>query len=86
MKNTNMAAKHKYPVAVVTWLDACRWTGDWTEMEGTALDFKVVSAGFLVRRDKEYVAVARDLDPQSGQVRDIITVPTGWVVKIEVRK
>jgi len=45
VKNTNLAAKHKYPVAV-----------------------------------------ARDLDPQSGQVRDIITVPTGWVVKIEVRK
>ena len=67
VKNTNLAAKHKYPVAVVTWLDACRWTGDWTEMEGTA-------------------AVARDIDPASGQVRDIITVPTGWVVKIEVRK
>jgi hypothetical protein len=77
--------KYRYPLAVVTWLDACFWEDN---DDGTPhhAPMKQVTAGWLLQRDAAGVSLAFELNGDEDEPghRGEQFIPAGMVVKVEV--
>lgn len=68
----------------VTWEDSCT-NNRWRELEDAKHDttVKVVSVGFLVYEDKEYLSVAANYGTNPPQISNTITIPKKTIKKIQ---
>ena len=73
----------KCPLVSVEWVDACSTHGWYTVAEARkeAETIKMRTVGFLVRRDREQVAVAQTIS-KHGRVSEVWSIPTPWVTKV----
>ena len=76
-------SKSAYPIAVVTWLDACI---HWGEQEDVIHEPKTqYSAGWLVRSDELGVSLAYTHSDDTG-LDDQLFIPAGMVQSVRVIK
>lgn len=72
------------PVIEVGWVDAAHSPED-SAMELSefgGLTF-LVSVGYLVRAEKDFIVLATDFCPEDGSVRSSLTIPLGWIVFVK---
>lgn len=71
-------------LVIVAWLDATARNA-WTAADDESLTpAPCVSAGFLVRQDKQGVTVAATKDIEGEEYNALQTIPHGMIVKLEV--
>lgn len=72
------------PVVEVGWVDAAHSPEDssFEPTEFGGLTF-LVSVGYLVRAEKDFIVLATDFCPEDGSVRSSLTIPLGWIVFVK---
>jgi hypothetical protein len=66
-----------------TWLDAYCPEDQWYDREDFVLDKRVmVTVGWVLAQDREYMAVAGTYDQEAGKYTQVISIPRGCIVKI----
>ena len=71
---------------VVAWMDACSSSGwhDVDELGDEEKHYLVLTTGFIVAKDKDYICVAQSAAvSDDGTYADILSIPRGMVKKIE---
>jgi hypothetical protein len=74
----------KRKIIEVLWMDACTHTG-WQSSDYKASTVWVTTIGVEWENNKEYIAVALNIDEQ-GQPADIISIPKSCIKKVKVVK
>lgn len=75
--------KQHFPLVEVWWDDASEMDHGWSEEVKTPEPAMVISAGFLVLKNKDHVVLALDADEQ-GMHNGRGQIPAGMVKKIVV--
>ena len=79
--------KQAFPLVEIIWDDASTLTGTWKskeEFEKEPLTPQLMlSVGFLIREDEDYIVVAMDLDNEGGHASRS-QIPKGMVKKVRV--
>lgn len=69
---------------LVEWSDACG-SPRWTCAEDSHLGLSpIVSAGFIVAKEKDRITISGDLDRSAGNVGRLLSIPTGGITAIKV--
>jgi hypothetical protein len=76
--------KYDYPIAVVTWLDACTHNdGDGPPRHEP---MRQVTAGWLLKRDRKGVSIAFEYNDSDNTYRDEQFIPAGMVESVRIIK
>ena len=68
-------------VVIVEWDDICS-NGGWKSPEDSRADWKVISTGFLLYRNKKELVLVQSKVLDSDVVADSLTIPMGVVRKV----
>ncbi len=68
-------------IVTVEWDDTCS-NGGWMPKDQARMDWKVLSTGLLLSRDKREIVLAQSMVHGRDTVADTITIPMGVVRKV----